>query len=99
MSVHSDLNASGFTAAFSTILANAGKINLKEVFLFMFKFSVSRLTVVNFINISHAHFAPIFWCQKISNPKHSFVIFGTQILHKICTNKTLMKLTHGGTTC
>jgi len=35
MSVHSDLNAAGFTAAFSTILANAGKINLKEVFSLM----------------------------------------------------------------
>ncbi len=37
---------------------------------------------VNFINILRAHFSPIFWCKKISNPKHSFLIFGAKILAK-----------------
>ncbi len=37
-------------------------------------------TGVNFINILLALFSPIFWRQKISNPKHSFVIFGAKIL-------------------
>ncbi len=45
----------------------------------------------------HQHFIyaflPIFWCQKISNPKHSFVIFGTKILYEKHVWKTLMKLT------
>jgi len=36
---------------------------------------------------------PIFWRQKKSNPKHSFVIFGTKILAKKRVRKTLMKLT------
>jgi hypothetical protein len=36
-----------------------------------------------------------FWCQKISNPKHSFVIFGAKILYEKCVRKTLMKLTPG----
>jgi len=36
-----------------------------------------------------------FWRQKISNPKHSFVIFGAKILYKKCMRKTLMKLTQG----
>ncbi len=47
----------------------------------------------------HQHFMsaflPIFWCQKISNPKHSFVIFGAKILWEKCASKTLMKLTAG----
>jgi hypothetical protein len=34
-----------------------------------------------------------FWRQKISNPKHSFVIFGIKILYKKCVRKKLMKLT------
>jgi len=38
----------------------------------------------------HQHFTcaflPIFWCQKISNPKHSIVIFGAKILAQIDTN-------------
>jgi len=47
----------------------------------------------------HQHFMraflPIFWSQKISNPKHSFVIFGAKILYKKCVRKTLMKSTPG----
>jgi len=34
-----------------------------------------------------------FWRQKISNPKHSFVIFGAKILYKKCVHKMVMKLT------
>jgi len=34
-----------------------------------------------------------FFGAKTSNPKHSFVIFGTKILYKKCARKTLMKLT------
>jgi len=44
----------------------------------------------------HQHFTciflPIFWRQKNSTPKHSFVIFGAKITNK-STRKTLMKLT------
>jgi len=36
-----------------------------------------------------------FWHQKISNPKHSFVIFGAKILYKKRARKMLMKLTPG----
>jgi len=47
----------------------------------------------------HQHFAraflPIFWHQKISNPKHSFVIFGAKILYKKHEHKMLMKSTPG----
>jgi len=53
------------------------------------------LSVVNFINILPAHFAPIFWCQKNLNPKQSFVIFGAKILYKKSAHKMLMKLTPG----
>jgi len=49
--------------------------------------------VVNFINILHANFGPIFLRQKFLNPKHSFVIFGAKILYKKRARKTLMKLT------
>jgi len=52
-----------------------------------------RISVANFINILRAHFGPIFLCQKISNPKHSFVIFGAKILYEKCARKMLMKLT------
>jgi hypothetical protein len=42
---------------------------------------------VNFIKIVRALFLPIFGCQNNSNPKHSFVIFGTKILAKnACVN-------------
>jgi hypothetical protein len=50
---------------------------------------------VNFINILRAHFALIFWRQKILYPNHSFVIFGAKILYKKCTSKVLMKLFAG----
>jgi len=40
---------------------------------------IKLTTCVNFINISCAIFLPIFWPQKISNPKHSFVVFGAKI--------------------
>jgi len=39
------------------------------------------------------HFLPIFWCQKISNPKHSIINFGAKILYEKCSHKMLMKLT------
>jgi hypothetical protein len=35
---------------------------------------------VNFINILCTIFWQIFWRQKISKPKHSFVIFGVKIM-------------------
>ncbi len=46
----------------------------------------------------HQHFTSAFFVQnfgpqKMSNPKHSFVIFGAKISHKKCKRKTLMKLT------
>jgi len=50
---------------------------------------------VNFINILRAHFALIFWRQKILYPNHSFVIFGAKILYKKCMSKVLMKLFPG----
>jgi len=31
------------------------------------KMSVKLTPGVNFINILHAHFAPIFWCQKLQS--------------------------------
>jgi len=40
-------------------------------------------------------FCTIFFGAKISNPKASFVVFGTKILYKKCACKTLMKLTLG----
>jgi len=47
------------------------------------KQSLAGLTLgVNFINIIRTLFLPIFWRQKKSNPKHSFVIFGAKILAK-----------------
>jgi len=39
-------------------------------------------TIVNVINILRTHFALIFWRLKISNPKHSFVIFLRQNIGK-----------------
>jgi hypothetical protein len=38
-------------------------------------------------------FLPIFWRQTSSNPKHSFVIFGSKISAKNARKNTLMKLT------
>jgi len=67
----------------------------------LFHISIQSLTaavytsVVNFINILCSLFSPIFWRQKISNPKHGFVIFGTKILYKKCARKMLMKSTPG----
>ncbi len=51
---------------------------------------------VNFINILHGLFLPIFWCQKISNPKHSFEYFCAKILLKKLACKMLMKFTPVG---
>jgi len=48
---------------------------------------------VNFINVLHAPFSYQIFGAKISNPKASFVIFGSKILHKKCVRKMLMKLT------
>jgi len=48
-------------------------------------------------SISSTFYSCIFWykflAKKISSPKHSFVIFGTQILYKKCEHNMLMKLT------
>ncbi len=45
----------------------------------------------------HQHFTRAFFVgnfgTKISNPKHSFVIFGANISYEKCAHKTLMKLT------
>jgi len=41
------------------------------------------------------YFTPIFWRQKISNPKHSFVIFGAKILHEKHARIMLMKFIVG----
>jgi hypothetical protein len=45
----------------------------------------------------HQHFMHVFFVQNFGaknfKQKHSFVIFGTKILYKKCTLKTLMKLT------
>jgi len=48
--------------------------------------SISSIFYVHF-------FLPIFWCQKISNPKHSYVIIWRQIIGKKSRRKMLMKLT------
>jgi len=51
----------------------------------MFCFYIGRfyfvrgVSGVNFINILREHFPTIFLLQKISNPKHSFVIFGPKM--------------------
>jgi len=53
---------------------------------------------VNFINILHARFSyeSLFGSFiLVSNPKHSFVIFGTKILYETQARKILMKLTPG----
>jgi hypothetical protein len=58
-------------------------------------FSNSCLTL-NFFwqkNIGALPFWPIFCRQKISNPKHSFVIFGAKIWCKKCKRTMLAKLT------
>jgi hypothetical protein len=47
----------------------------------------------------HQHFKPaflpIFCCQKILNPKYSFLIFGAKFVYEKRMRKTLMKLTTG----
>jgi len=48
---------------------------------------------VNFINILHAHFAPIFWRQKIEKPREKLL---NLLSIKKGWRKMLMKLTHGG---
>jgi len=50
---------------------------------------------VNFINVFSVLFALIFFRKKISNPKHSFVIFGAKILYEKLAHIMLMKLTAG----
>jgi len=49
--------------------------------------------IVNYINVIHVPFLCKIFGAKTSNPKHSFVIFGTKILYKKCACKMLMKLT------
>jgi len=48
---------------------------------------------VNFINVLIERFSYKIFGPKISNPKASFVVFGTKILYKKRALKTLMKLT------
>jgi len=53
---------------------------------------------VNFINILRPPFSyksELSSFSLVTNPKHSFVIFGTKILYKKPAHKTLMKLTPG----
>jgi len=45
-------------------------------------FAKSLRLGVNFINILRPNFLSIFWRQTISNPKHSFAIFGAKLLSK-----------------
>jgi len=47
---------------------------------------------VNFINVLCVRFLYEILLPKISNPKHSFVIFGAKITYKNCVLKMLMKL-------
>ncbi len=48
--------------------------------IFVRKIRLTKLTpCVNFINILHTLFLTISWSQKMSNPKHSFLIFGIKI--------------------
>jgi len=50
---------------------------------FVQKIRTKNVDEIDTCNQFHQHFTrgvlPIFWRQKISNPKHSFVIFGTKI--------------------
>jgi len=48
-------------------------------FLFLAFLVFLQNSSANFINILRSLFTMKFWCQKIPNPKHSFVIFGTKI--------------------
>jgi len=48
---------------------------------------------VNFVNVLCTCFSHELFGAKTLNPKHSFVIFGANILYKKCACKTLMKLT------
>jgi len=50
-------------------------------------------TGVNFIYVIRVYFLYKIFGAKNSNPKHSFVIFGTKILYEKRASKTLMKLT------
>ncbi len=50
---------------------------------------------VNFINVLRVHFSYKIFGAKISNPKASFVVFGTKISYKKCARMMLMKLTVG----
>ncbi len=52
-----------------------------------------RLPRVNFINILRAYFLYKILAPKISNPKHTFVIFGAKILYKKCACRMFKKLT------
>jgi len=63
------------SSTFYVQLLRVGSMSVKAVCWTLMKLSLG----VNFINILHTHFAPIFWHQKISNPKHSFVIFVAKI--------------------
>jgi hypothetical protein len=53
------------------------------------------LTGANFINILHVHFAPIFWCQKITKMNVTREKLLNLLLYKKLEHKMLMKLTHG----
>jgi len=71
------------------------KTNEKKVlFYFPSIFICQHLPpAVNFINILRARFSYKILSAKISNPKASFVVFGTKILYKKPVRNLLMKLT------
>jgi len=58
------------------------------------KFVKHSVTPISISSTFYAHFfRRYFGAKKISNPKHSFVIFGAKILYEKLKRKTLMKLT------
>jgi hypothetical protein len=87
--VQNEQNKSNFEL-FITIV----KQNYLSTVCFSFE-SLYALPSVNFIKILQACFLLVFWRQKISNPKHSFVIFNAKISYKKLARKRLMKLATG----
>ncbi len=47
---------------------------------------------VNFIKVLHTRFLYKILAPKITNPKHSFLIFGIKISYEKCSHKMLIKL-------
>jgi hypothetical protein len=68
----------------------------------LFVFAAEAYTLLNNKSRSQFHqcFTSTFFIQnfyaKISDPKHSFVIFGAKIVYEKLSHKTLMKLTPEG---